>query len=72
MKTLGLGLSGQARILDIGGTSNLTPVPNLEKIYELKDFPKLAEFEYLTEETAALMIGAGAANWTFLDRNAEV
>lgn len=60
------------RILDIGGVPNLVPTPNLEKIYDLKDFPGLVGFEFPTDESGALMIGAGAAPWTFLNRNAEV
>jgi hypothetical protein len=72
LTTFFAGLCGQARILDIGGVPNLVPTPKLEKLYDLKDFPKLVDFQFTTKESVALMIGAGAAPWTLLERNAEV
>eukprot|EP00094_Tigriopus_californicus_P001237 TCALIF_01198-PA protein Name:"Similar to Ester hydrolase C11orf54 homolog (Mus musculus)" AED:0.32 eAED:0.36 QI:0/0/0/0.37/1/1/8/0/572 len=63
------GLCGQAKILDVGGCPYLFPLAQREKFYDIKDFPKLVQ---AAEDKPQLMIGAGAAPWTFLSRNAEV
>lgn len=63
------GLGGHPRILDIGGVPYLVPLAQKEKLYDMKDYPKLTGFE---NDENCLIIGAGAAPWTFLERNAEM
>ena len=60
------GLGGSTRILDIGGVPYLMPSVKREKLYDMRDYPKL------TGMTSGLVIGAGAAPWPFLGRNAEM
>ncbi len=48
---------------------NLVPVAKRKKLYDLKDAPVLAE---TPSDKNVLIVGAGAAPWTFLNRNAEV
>jgi len=61
------GLGGNPRVLDIGGVPYLMPTVTREKLYDMKDYPKL------TGGTGSgLVIGAGAAPWPFLNRNAEM
>jgi len=60
------GLCGNPRILDIGGVPYLVPLVTREKLYQMKDYPKL------TGPSKGLVIGAGAAPWPFLGRNAEM
>jgi hypothetical protein len=62
-------LSGNTSVLDCGGVPYLIPLAQKSKLYEMKDFPKLTNFK---EGEDCLMIGAGAAPWTYLERNAEV
>ena len=66
-----LGLCGQPRILDVGGVPYLIPLVQKKKLYEMKDFAKLTDFDQDSNQSA-FIIGAGAAPCTFLDRNAEV
>lgn len=61
------GLSGSSRILDIGGVPYLVPSVTREKLYQMKDYPRLTG-----GSGSGLVIGAGAAPWPFLDRNAEM
>ena len=64
-----IGLGGKPRLLDIGGVPYLVPLAQKNKLYEMKDIPKMTQF---SENDDCLIIGAGAAPWTFLNRNAEV
>lgn len=65
------GICGQQRILDVGGVPYLIPLARRDKFYDLRDLPSLAKMEVGAGEKA-LIIGAAAAPWTFLNRNAEV
>ena len=56
-------------MLDIGGVPYLVPLAQKNKLYELKDVPKMTDFAKYDD---CLIIGAGAAPWTHLKRNAEV
>ena len=56
-------------MLDIGGVPYLVPMAKKSKLYDMKDYPKLTDFG---SEEDCLIIGAGAAPWTYLLRNAEV
>lgn len=47
----------------------MVPVAQKKKLYDMKDFPKLTDFG---QDENCLIIGAGAAPWTYLQRNAEV
>ena len=62
------GLGGKPRLLDIGGVPYLIPLAQKNKLYEMKDVPKLTGLA----NDDCLIIGAGAAPWTYLKRNAEV
>ena len=57
--------------MEVGGVPYLVPTVQMDKLYEMKDFPDLADFD-LSDGKSALIFGAGAAPWTFLERNAEV
>ena len=61
------GLGGSPRLLDVGGVPYMMPSAKREKMYEMRDYSKLAEIP-----KDMFIIGAAAAPWTFLDRNAEV
>ena len=63
------GLCGNSRILDIGGVPYLVPLAQKNKLYDMKDYPK---FTGMSSKEDCLIIGAGAAPWTYLERNAEV
>ena len=65
------GIGGKQRILDIGGVPYLVPLAQKHKLYDMRDYPVLTGMDLKGEEEA-LVIGAGAAPWTFLGRNAEV
>ena len=54
--------------MDIGGPPNLVPLVKRDRLYDMKDYPKLAELK----GKEGFMIGAGAAPWTYLERNAEM
>ena len=56
-------------MLDIGGVPYLVPMAKKSKLYNMKDYPKLTDFG---ADEDCLIIGAGAAPWTYLLRNAEV
>jgi len=60
------GLCGSTRLLDIGGVPYLMPSVQRDKMYEMRDYPKLTDIDQ------GLIIGAGAAPWPYLDRNAEM
>ena len=60
------GLCGSARLLDIGGVPFLMPLVMREKLYDMKDYPRL------TGSPQGLVIGAGAGPWPYLNRNAEM
>ena len=57
-------------MLDVGGVPNLVPLPKLEKLYDMKDFPEMCDM-FRSGADECLIVGAGAAPYTFLDRNAE-
>jgi len=63
------GLSGNTRILDIGGVPYLMPLVNREKLYNMRDYPELTSS---TGSPAGLVIGAGAGPWPHINRNAEM
>jgi len=63
------GLCGNPRVLDIGGVPYLVPIAQKNKLYDMKDYPKLTGF---SSKEDCLIIGAGAAPWTYLERNAEM
>ena len=46
----------------------MIPLAQKNKLYEMKDVPKLTGLA----NNDCLIIGAGAAPWTYLKRNAEV
>ena len=49
------------------------PLVQKDKLYDMKDYPKLTEMALEEANNGqGLIIGAGAAPWTFLERNAEV
>ena len=60
------GLCGSPRLLDIGGVPFLMPLVMRDKLYDMKDYPRL------TGSPQGLVIGAGAGPWPFLNRNAEM
>ena len=60
------GISGSPRLLDIGGVSYLTPHVQRHKLYDMRDYPNM------TGLSKGLVIGAGAAPWPYLNRNAEM
>jgi len=60
------GLSGNTRVLDIGGVPYLMPSVTRDKLYDMKDYPEM------TGTKSGLVIGAGAGPWPFLNRNAEM
>ena len=60
------GLGGSPRLLEVGGVPYLAPFVKKEKLYDMRDYPALAE------STEGLIIGAGAAPWPYLGRNAEM
>jgi len=61
------GLGGATRLMDIGGVPYLMPTPMKEKIYDMKDYPKLSNLE-----KGGFVIGAGAGPWPYINRNAEM
>ena len=60
------GISGSPRLLDIGGVPYLTPHVQRHKLYDMRDYPSM------TGLSKGLVIGAGAAPWPYLNRNAEM
>merc|ERR1719431_3025 len=68
VKEDGVGLGEfPPRILDIGGVPYLMPSVTREKLYQMKDYPRLTG-----GAGPGLVIGAGAAPWPFLNRCAEM
>jgi hypothetical protein len=61
------GLGGKTRLMDVGGVPYLMPTPMKEKLYEMKDYPKLTNLE-----KGGFVIGAGAGPWPFINRNNEM
>ena len=39
-----IGLGGKPRLLDIGGVPYLVPLAQKNKLYEMKDIPKMTQF----------------------------
>jgi Domain of Unknown Function (DUF1907) len=64
----GAGLSGHRRIADVGGQSNLAPVPDLSRKYDILSISKLME---MSSEGGSL-IGAGAGPFHVLGVNSEL
>lgn len=62
-----IGICGDEKLLDVGGPPFLTPLPQKDRIYDMKDYPKLAEMN----QNDTFLLGAGAAPWTYLNRCAE-
>ena len=62
-------MCGNPKVLDIGGVPYLVPLAKKNKIYNMKDYPQLTDFGASED---CLIIGAGAAPWTYLERNAEM
>jgi hypothetical protein len=60
------GLGGSARLLDVGGVPYLTPVPNLKKIYNMRQIAKDVGLEQ------GFFIGSGAASHRLAGLNCEV
>lgn len=60
------GIGGLTRLLDIGGVPYLTPTVQRHKLYDMKEYPSITGLK------EGLVIGAGAAPWPFLNRNAEM
>ena len=63
------GLCGHSKVLDIGGVPYLVPLVQRDRLYDMKMYPKLTGY---SAKDDCLIIGAGAAPWTYLQRNAEV
>ncbi|CAG9771103.1 unnamed protein product [Ceutorhynchus assimilis] len=61
----GKGLTGNPKLLEIGGTQYLLPLVNREKVYDLKDIAKLAQVE------PSFLIGAGAGPFQYVGVNCE-
>jgi hypothetical protein len=64
----GPGLSGNARIADVGGQQNLAPRPKLDKIYSLMDVAR--EMEMPTDQ--GFLLGAGAGPFRDVGVNSEL
>jgi Domain of Unknown Function (DUF1907) len=62
------GLSGNARVADIGGPPNLAPTPKLDRKYSLLEMARLME---MSEQTG-FMLGAGAGPFHVLGINSEL
>lgn len=64
----GPGLTGSARIVNVGGQPNLLPGPNLTKKYDLLAVSRQVEMSPST----GFMLGAGAGPFHVLGRNTEL
>ncbi|KAJ9613904.1 hypothetical protein H2200_002040 [Cladophialophora chaetospira] len=64
----GPGLTGNPRIVDIGGPPNLSPLPNFTKKYELLSISAQAEMSTDT----GFILGAGAGPFHVLGQNSEL
>ncbi len=64
----GRGLSGNARVADIGGQGNLMPSPNLDAKYDLLQVSKLMDMP----QERGVLIGAGAGPFHVLGMNTEL
>ena len=61
------GLCGSTRLIDIGGVPHLLPTPLRDRVYEMKALPGLTD--YANGSKDGFVIGAGAGDWTFLNRD---
>ena len=61
------GLSGNARIADVGGTPNLAPLPRLDKRYSFLDIAELMEMG-----PKGALLGASAGPFHILGMNSEL
>ncbi|KPM38317.1 hypothetical protein AK830_g8244 [Neonectria ditissima] len=64
----GPGLSGNARVADIGGVQNLRPTPNLDAKYDLLGIARLMGMS----DEGGLLVGAGAGPFHHLGYNSEL
>ncbi|KAH8660038.1 hypothetical protein BX600DRAFT_513686 [Xylariales sp. PMI_506] len=64
----GPGLSGNVRIADVGGQSNLAPSPNFDARYDLLTVSQLMEMS----PDGGVLIGASAGPFHVLGRNTEL
>jgi hypothetical protein len=62
------GLSGNARIADVGGPANLAPTPKLDRKYSLLEIATLMEMP----EEKGFLLGAGAGPFHVLGMNSEL
>ncbi|KAJ5225336.1 hypothetical protein N7468_006561 [Penicillium chermesinum] len=62
------GLSGNAKVADIGGQPNLFPQPNMEAKYSMLSIAK----DMQMSSRKGFLIGAGAAPWQDIGHNAEL
>lgn len=60
------GLGGKAALIESGGVPFLLPLVKRDKVYEMKEFGKLAGLD------SCLIIGAGAGPWPYAGTNCEV
>ncbi len=65
----GSGLAGSPRVMEVGGVPNLLPTPDKTRIYDMRHLPSVTG---MGEGKDGFVIGASAADWTFLKRNAEL
>lgn len=54
--------------MDVGGPPNLCPLADKTKLYDMRDYPSLAE----VGSKEQLVIGPGACPYTFFQRNGEM
>lgn len=64
----GPGLTGSARIVDIGGPPNLSPLPDKTKKYNLRSIARQAEMS----SSSGFLLGAGAGPFHILGQNSEL
>jgi hypothetical protein len=64
----GEGLCGDPRVADVGGQPNLTPLPNLDKVYSLVDITRAMELP----KDQGFILGAGAGPFRDLGTNSEL
>ncbi|XP_012275100.1 ester hydrolase C11orf54 homolog [Orussus abietinus] len=63
----GKGLNGNPKILEIGGPAFLLPNVQREKVYDIQPLLKT-----ISKSENALIIGAGAGPWPYLNKNCEL
>jgi len=63
------GLGGRPALVQVGGPPNLLPTVKREKVYDIRSLSKLTADDNQREQ---LFLGAGAAPWSFQQRNGEL